>query len=152
MTESTDIHKAIEALKEATAAASNVLKDWAKWDAEREGSGRPTGKNADASDKAAYHDSRADYHASVARDLQSKIDNEYKTQGMASARWDPKVGDLVQARDANQLASSTNRDVAFDYKSNNADDRADAENNANKYANKYSAAADKVNASMGIGR
>lgn len=152
MAKSTDIYEALEALKKATAAANNVFKDWAQWDADHEGSGRPTGKNADPSDKAAYHDSRADYHASIARDLQSKIDNEYKTQGMASARLDPKVGDLVEARDANELASSTNRDVASDYKSNDAANRADAENNANKYANKYSAAADKVNASMGIGR
>jgi hypothetical protein len=106
--------------------------------------------NASPSSKAEYHQSIADHHAKIASDLQSKITNEFKTQGMSQARLDPKVRDLADARDANRLASDTHGEVASDYRSNSPEYHAVAENNANQYANKYSAAADKVNAAMGI--
>lgn len=115
--------------------------------------GSAPGKNADSQSKADYHNARADHHAAVANELQSKIDSEYKTQGMAAARLDPKVGQLVEARDANQLASSTNRDVAFTYgehaSTSDPKTRAEADLNASKYANKYTRAADIINTQAG---
>ena len=147
-----EILKALDELKAATTAAKNILKG-GPGSGPHKGGGSAPGKNADSQSKADYHNARADHHAAVANELQSKIDSEYKTQGMAAARLDPKVGQLVEARDANQLASSTNRDVAFTYgehaSTGDPKTRAEADLNASKYANKYTRAADIINTQAG---
>ena len=103
--------------------------------------------------RADYHQNKEDMHRSIAQSAQTKI-NEIMNQpnALGAVRKDPalrqQVDNLVEQRDANSTAADVHGEVASDYRSNDPADHAIAENNANTYAERLSAKADKINAKM----